>query len=430
MGKVALIATLDTKGPEVAYLRDRLGALGVETVVVDSGILGEPVGIVPDVSHQQLAARGGTSIEDLRAAGTRGRAVERMRILVTDWVRDSYAAGELSGGISVGGVGAVMGAAAIQALPVGVPKIVVAPTASGRHEFGPYVGTKDMMVVHSIVDIMGLGPVATTVFDNVAAAMAGMLRHGHTLPAPAPGARYVAATMLGNTTRGVGALKERLGRHGFETVVFHSNGVGGPAMEELAATGQFVGVVDYTTNEINDPLVGGIHDGGPDRLRTVGRLGLPQVLVPGCIDFSVWAAGSVPQAMQDRPVYDHNPEYTLVLATHDEKAEMGRIFAERVSETTAPAYIVMPLGGLSIPATPDGPFWDPAGDAEFLRELRAGIRSDILIETVDLHINDPALGRLVADRFAALITEALPTEALPTDALTADAAPLPIEENA
>ena len=402
MGKVVIVATLDTKGPEVAYLRDRLNALGVETLVVDSGILGEPVGIVPDVSHDELAGRGGITLAQLHASGTRGRAVETMRDLVKDLVRERYAAGEIVGGISVGGVGSVMGAAAIQELPVGIPKIVVAPTASGHHEFGPYVGTKDVMVVHSVVDILGLNPVATTIFDNVAAAMFGMLQHGHPLTPPEPGKQYVATTMLGNTTKAVGALKDRLAEDGIETVVFHSNGVGGPAMEELAAEGQFVGVIDYTTNEINDPLVGGIHNGGPDRLRRIGLLGLPQVLVPGCVDFSVWAAGSIPESMKDRPVYDHNPEYTLVRATHEEKAIMGRIFAERVNESTAEVRIVMPMRGLSIPATPDGPFWDPEGDALFLAALRENLRDDIPVREVDLHINDPELGRLVAELFLTL----------------------------
>ncbi len=408
MGKVVIVATLDTKGPEVAYLRDRLNALGLETLVVDSGILGEPVGIVPDVSHSELAGRGGITLAQLQNSGTRGRAVEAMRGLVRELVRERFEAGEIVGGISIGGVGSVMGAAAIQELPVGVPKIVVAPTASGHHEFGPYVGTKDVMVVHSVVDILGLNPVSTTIFDNVAAAMFGMLAHGHPLTRPTPGQRFVATTMLGNTTAAVGALKDRLAEHGIETVVFHSNGVGGPAMEELAGEGQFVGVIDYTTNEINDPLVGGIHDGGPDRLATAGRLGLPQVLVPGCMDFSVWAAGSIPESMRDRPVYDHNPEYTLVRATHEEKTQLGRIFAERVNETTAPALVIMPLGGLSIPATPDGPFWDPEGDALFLTALRENLRPDIPIETVDLHINDPELGRLAADRFLSLITKEKP----------------------
>lgn len=406
MGKVVIVATLDTKGVEVAYLRDRMNALGVETVVLDSGILGEPVGIVPDVSNAELAQFGGITLAELRDSGTRGRAIARMRDIVTTWVREHNAAGDLIGGVSLGGVGSVMGAAAIQQLPIGVPKIVVAPTASGHHEFGPYVGTKDVMVVHSVVDILGLNPVMTTVLDNVAGAMFGMLQQGHPLTPPAAGRKYVATTMLGNTTTAVGAVRDRLAEHGCETVVFHSNGVGGPAMEELATDGQFVGVIDYTTNEINDPLVGGIHDGGPDRLRRVGQAGLPQVLVPACIDFSVWAPASIPLDMRSRPAYEHNPEYTLVRATHEEKVTLGRIFAERVSEATGPALVIVPTQGLSIPATPGGPFWDPAGDLLFLEELRAHLRDDIEVRTVDLHANDPELGRIVADAFLELLTTA------------------------
>ncbi len=403
MGKVVIVATLDTKGPEVAYLRDRLNALRIETLVVDSGILGEPVGIVPDVTHDELARRGGITLAGLRASGTRGRAVDTMRDLVCAWVRERFAAGDLVGGIAVGGVGSVMGAAAVQELPVGVPKIVVAPTASGHHEFGPYVGLTDVMVVHSVVDILGLNPVLTTVLDNVAAAMRGMLDAGHPLDAPPAGKKYVAATMLGNTTKAVGEVQARLADAGYEVVVFHSNGVGGPAMERLMRAGQFVGVVDYTTNEIYDPMVGGIHDGGPERLSVAGRLGLPQVVLPGCNDFSVWAPATIPAALRDRPAYDHNPEYTLVRASHDEKRELGRVFAERLNTSIGPVHLIFPMRGLSIPATPDGVFWDPEGDALYLASLREHLRDDIPIETVDLHINDPELGRMAAERFLALV---------------------------
>ncbi|GAA1845216.1 Tm-1-like ATP-binding domain-containing protein [Microbacterium koreense] len=406
MAKVVIVATLDTKGPEVAYLRDRLHTFGVETLVVDTGILGEPVGITPDVTHADLALRAGSTIAEVQQLGTRGHAVEVMRTAARDLVTELFARGELRGGIAIGGVGSVMGAAAIQELPVGVPKIVVAPTASGHHEFGPYVGHTDVFVVHSVVDILGRNPVLTTVLDNVAAAMCGMLRDGHPLPPPTAGKRYVAATMLGNTTKAVEAVRDRLDAAGFETVVFHSNGVGGPAMEELIAAGQFVGVVDYTTNEITDPLVGGIHDGGPDRLTVAGRLGLPQVLVPGCVDFSVWAPTTIPDALRNRPMYEHNPEYTLVRASHAEKAEIGRIFAERVNSATGPVRVAFPTQGLSMPAVPGGEFWDPEGDEILLGAIRAHLRPDIPLETIDLHINDPALGRLVAERFLELMGSA------------------------
>lgn len=403
MPKIAIVATLDTKGPETAYLRDRIVALGMEALVIDVGIIGEPVGIVPDVTHAELAERGGMTISQLQNVGTRGRAVEIMRENVRGYVRERYEAGEIAGGISIGGVGSVMGAAAIQELPVGVPKIVVAPTASGHHEFGPYVGLKDVFVVHSVVDILGLNPVLTTVLDNVAAAMRGMLDQGSTLPEPPPENRTVAATMLGNTTAAVGAARDRMSAEGYETVVFHSNGVGGPAMEELIEQGQFAGVIDYTTNEIYDPLVGGIHDGGPNRLTVAGRVGVPQVLVPGCVDFSVWAPTSIPDHMRGRPMYEHNPEYTLIRATHEEKTQLGCIFAERVNESTGPVHIIVPTQGLSLPAKPGEVFWDPEGDALFLDALREHLRADIPIETVDLHINDPLLGELAAERMLRLL---------------------------
>ncbi len=292
---VVIIGTLDTKGPEIKYLRDRLRELGLDTTVVDSGILGEPLEIIPDIDHTEAAIYGGTTIDELRNAGSRGRAVEGMRKALKNLTLNLYQNGKLDAVISMGGAeGAVMGAAAMMVLPLGVPKVLVSPIASGYHFFAPLVGTADMMVVHSVVDILGLNPIACTIFDNVAAAVKGMIDHGHVLPKPEPGEKYVAMTMLGNTTTAVMAAKELLADYGYEAVIFHSNGVGGPAMEELAEENQFVGVIDFTTNEIYDPLVGGIHDGGPNRLKRIGQLGIPQVAVPGCIDFSVWNAGTVP----------------------------------------------------------------------------------------------------------------------------------------
>jgi uncharacterized protein (UPF0261 family) len=407
MGKnVVIIGTLDTKGPEIAYLRDRIQDLGLETTVIDSGILGEPLDIVPDISRAEAATYAGTTIEALQNAGSRGKAVHGMREALMALTLELYKGGKLQAITSMGGAeGAVMGAAAMMQLPVGVPKVLVSPIASGKHYFDPLVGTSDIMVVHSIVDILGLNPIAITIFDNVAAALKGLVEHGHELQKPSPSDRYVAVTMLGNTTRAVMALKERLAEAGYEAVIFHSNGVGGPAMEELAEAGQFVGVIDFTTNETYDPMTGGIHDGGPERLKLVGLLGLPQVVVPGCIDFSVFHAGSIPEVLQDRPVYDHNPEYTLVRASHDEMVALGHLFAERLNLTQGPLEIAVPTQGLSIPNVPDGPFWDPAADAAFLATLREEIRDEIPIKTFDRHVNDPQFGLEVADIFINLMKE-------------------------
>ncbi len=397
---VVLIGTLDTKGPEIAYLRDRLRALGLGTLVIDSGILGEPLDIIPDIDHSEAATYGGTTIEALQTAGSRGMAVRGMREALKVLTLRLYQEGRLDAIVSMGGAeGAVMGAAAMMVLPVGVPKVLVSPIASGYHFFEPLVGTRDMMVVHSVVDILGLNPIACTVFDNVAAALCGMIEHGHGLPKPKPGEQYVAMTMLGNTTTAVMAAKERLAVHGYEAVIFHSNGVGGPAMEELAADGQFVGVIDFTTNEVYDPLVGGIHDGGPERLEVIGGLGLPQVIVPGCIDFSVWNAGTVPEALRARPAYDHNPEYVLVRTSRDEMEQLGKLFARKLHAAKGPVHVAVPTEGLSIPNIPGGVFWDPESDALFLETLRRELRSDIPIQTFARHVNDPEFGCEVADLF-------------------------------
>ena len=401
MAKTAvLLGTLDTKGPEFAYLRDQLRALDLQTLVVDCGILGAPLHIVPDIDRAETTRHGGTTIGALQRARSRGRAVAGMRDALKSLVLTLYREGRLDAAVSMGGAeGAVMGAAALMQLPVGVPKVLVSPIASGKHYFDPLVGTTDMMVVHSVVDILGLNPIACTIFDNVAAAVSGMIEHGSRLPIPRDTDRFVAVTMLGNTTTGVMALKERLAGYGYEAVIFHSNGVGGAAMEELAEAGQFVGVIDYTTNEVNDPLVGGIHDAGQERLLRVGRVGLPQVIVPGCIDFSVFHANAIPEQLSARPVYDHNPEYTLVRTSHEEMMVLGDLFAERLNQAQGPLVVAVPTQGLSIPNVPGGAFWDPPADAAFLAALKADLREDIPVQEHNDHVNSPHFGRVVADLF-------------------------------
>jgi uncharacterized protein (UPF0261 family) len=404
MKTVLVIGTLDTKGPEIAYFRDRLQALGLHTLVADSGILGEPLDIVPDVTRAEVARLGDETIEALRHAGSRGAAVHGMLLGLQRLALSLYAEGRLHGVASLGGAeGAVLGASAMTCLPVGIPKILVTPIASGRRRFGPLVGTRDVMVVHSVVDILGLNPISTTIFDNVAAAMAGMLAHGHPM-APDDGRRRVAITMLGNTTRAVMLIRDALAAHDLDSVIFHSNGVGGPAMEELAEQGLFVGVIDYTTDELTDELVGGFHNGGPERLRRIGRLGLPQVVVPGCIDFSVHGRpDEVPAPLRSRPLYTHNPEFTLVRTLADEMATLGHTFAERLHDARGPVAVMVPTEGLSIPSVPGGVFWDPAADARFLEALQADIRPDIPVTTHPHHINDEAFAHAVAERFVDLL---------------------------
>jgi uncharacterized protein (UPF0261 family) len=402
---VLIIATLDTKGPEAAYIRDGLNRLGIKTTVIDTGILGEPLGITPDISHEDLAIFGGITLHELQNSGTRGRAVERMRTFVIEKVKELFSKGEVLGAIGIGGAeGSVMGAGALMTLPIGVPKLVLSPIASGRHEFGPLVGTSDMLVMHTVIDILGLNHISKTIYDNAVAVMAGLVNHGHELSKPPAGSKYVAVTMLGNTTTAVMALQKELEEAGFEVVTFHANGVGGPAMEELAEAGQFVGIIDFTPSEIVGTLVGGIHYGGPRRMKRAGVLGIPQILVPACVDFSVHHTTSIPDEFKDRPIYDHNPEFVLARCSKDEMSQLGAYFAECANSSVGPTEIVIPGEGYSIPNVPGGVFWDRDADAAFEIELMKNLKPEIAVEKLPLHANSKEFGIAVAQRFLSLIS--------------------------
>ena len=402
---VLIIATLDTKGPEAAYIRDGLNRLGIKTTVIDTGILGEPLGIIPDISHEDLAIFGGITLHELQNSGTRGRAVERMRTFVIEKVKELFSKGEVLGAIGIGGAeGSVMGAGALMTLPIGVPKLVLSPIASGRHEFGPLVGTSDMLVMHTVIDILGLNHISKTIYDNAVAVMAGLVDHGHELSKPPAGSKYVAVTMLGNTTTAVMALQKELEEAGFEVVTFHANGVGGPAMEELAEAGQFVGIIDFTPSEIVGTLVGGIHYGGPRRMKRAGPLGIPQILVPACVDFSVHHTTSIPDEFKNRPIYDHNPEFALARCTKEEMGKLGAYFAECANTSVGPTEIVIPGEGYSIPNVPGGVFWDRDADAAFESELMKNLKPEIAVEKLPLHANSKEFGIAVAQRFLSLIS--------------------------
>ena len=397
---VLVIGTLDTKGPEVAYVRDKLKEFGLNPYVIDVGILGEPIGITPDFSKAELAQYGGTTIEKVQNAGSRGAAVELMREFVVKKVSEMVANKEVIGGIGLGGAeGGVMTAAALMALPIGAPKIVISPIASGKHEFAPLVGTTDMMTMHSIVDILGLNDISKTIFDNAAAAVFGMIQKGHQLAKPKPGTKAVAVTMLGNTNTAITAMQPLMKEAGYELVVFHANGVGGPAMEELAEAGQFVGIIDFTPNEMAANLVGGIHVANENRLKVAGRLGIPQVVVPGCVDFVVFHAHTVPENLKDRPLYNHNPEYWLVRLNGDEMEKLAKKFADSLNQSKSAVKVAIPLKGLSIPNKPGGVFFDPAADKRFMDQMQNDLKDDIEVTSFDMHVNDAEFGKAVGKLF-------------------------------
>jgi uncharacterized protein (UPF0261 family) len=304
-----------------------------------------------------------------------------------------------------GAEGALLGAAAMHALPVGVPKLIVSPSASGRRAFGPFVGEGDVTVMHSVVDILGLNEISRAIFDNAAAAVVGMARDAGRAVQEL-GDMCVGITMLGQTTPGVMRVREALVRAGHEPVIFHANGVGGPAMETLAAAGALGGVIDYTLSELANSLMDGIHTTGPDRLRVAGRHGLPQVVVPGCVDFfNQGARDTVPERYRSRKSYFHNPVATLVRLTAQEETRLGRIVAERLNEARGPVRVVAPTRGFSLADAEGGDLWDPEADHAFLDSLREALRPDIPYESVDLHVDDDAFADLVAERYLTMTQE-------------------------
>ncbi len=404
--RIALIGTLDTKGAEIEYVRKGIRGLGGEPIVIDSGILGDASGSTADVTREQVAAAAGHHLDDIRKAGSRGRAVEMMREGVRAVCMRLHSEGRLQGALCLGGAeGALLGAYAMQALPLGVPKVIVSPSASGRRMFGPFTGSSDVLVMHSVVDILGLNPIAISVFDNAVAAVVGMATHAGRSPAGL-GGRSVGVTMLGQTTPGVMQLRDALERAGWETVIFHANGVGGPAMEALARQGALAGVVDYTLSELANSLMDGIHATGPERLTVVGEMGLPQVVVPGCVDFfNQGAPETLPARYQQRRSYYHNPVATLVRLEPDEMAELGSLVAKRLNGARGPVSVVAPTRGFSLSDTQGNALWYPEADAAFLRSLEASLRSGIAFERVDATVNDPAFADVVAERYLTITKE-------------------------
>lgn len=402
--QIVLVATLDTKGVEIDYVAERIQAIGGRPLTVDAGILGEPTGSAPDISREEVARAGGHELEELRTIGTRGGAVEGMCEGVRATFLDLWAARRLDGALCLGGAeGALLGAAGMHALPVGVPKLIVSPSASGRRAFGPFMGETDTTVMHSVIDILGVNAISRAVFDNAAAAIVGMARAAGE-PVGALGASTVAITMLGQTTPGVMRVRDRLAEGGLDSVIFHANGVGGPAMERLLEQGALGGVIDFTLSELANSVKDGIHAVGPERLTVAGRLGIPQVVVPGCVDFfNQGAPDTLPQEYRTRRSYFHNRVATLVGLTPDEMRELARTIAERLGAARGPVAVVAPTGGFSLSGVPGEPLWDAEANGAFLNTLRDALPATIDFELVDADVNAEQVADRVADRALALM---------------------------
>ena len=403
MPTVVLVGTLDTKGREYAFLADRIREHGVDVLLVDAGIVGEPL-VRPDVTREEVASAAGADVAALAAAGDRGAAVETMARGAAEVVKRLHAEGRLD---AIGGLGGSGGSAlatsAMRELPIGVPKLMVSTVASG--DTSPYVGSVDVTMMYSVVDIAGVNRVSARIMANAAGALAGMAKA--TVPDVGDDRPIVVASMFGVTTPAVTTARERLEELGYEVLVFHQTGAGGGSMEKLLEAGYAVGALDVTTTEFCDQVAGGVLAAVPERLESAGAAGLPQVVSLGALDMvNFGPLETVPERYKDRNLYVHNPTITLMRTTPEECREIARIVARKLNAATGPTVLYVPLGGVSMIATEGQVFHDPEADEALFSTLREELdTSKVEVHELELDVNDPEFALAMANRLHELLLD-------------------------
>ena len=400
---VLVIVTLDTKADEAAYLKRRIELHGCKALIMDAGILGGN-NFGGDIVRTEVAKAGGWVLEELVNQETHvriGTMIKGCAVLCAEL----YKKGAFQGVISIGGAqGTDIGTAGMRELPFGVPKFMVSTVASGRAIFGPYVGTKDVIMMHSVADIQGINFLTRTVFDNAVASVCGMLTKPpeEVNPDERP---PVALSMLGSTTAGAMRAHQILMDKGYNAIAFHQNGTGGIAMEDLIRENRFKAVLDINLHEIGDAVAGGLHGAIKDyRLTSAAETGIPQVIAPGSINYAVWGPEpSLSPKLRSQKYVIHNPQLTLVRITNDELVKTAEITAERISRSKGPVHVYIPLKGLSYYDQEGGGHWDPEANELFFKVLKKNLDSRIPYDELDMHINSPEFIDVVTEEFIRML---------------------------
>ena len=403
---ILMIGSFDTKGAEYAFLRERIVARGHRVLAVNTGVLDSTDLFPVDVEADEVAEAGGGDLKSLRDNKDRGEAMRVMSAGAPVVVKALYDDGKFDGVIGMGGTGGTsVITAAMRALPVGVPKVCVSTAASGNT--AAYVGSKDITMMPSIVDVAGINRVSRLIFSRAAGAVCGMVESE--APEGAEDKPIIAASMFGNTTDCVNACVESLSEKGYEVLVFHATGTGGKTMEALVSEGLVDAVLDITTTEWADTVCGGVFDAGPERLSAPGRMGIPHLIVPGCVDMANFGGmETVPQKYKDanRTFYEWNPSVTLMRTNVAENKKMGAIFAEKANAATGPVAFLIPLEGVSILDGEGERFCDREADGAMFETLKENLRPDIPVVDIDCNINDPAFAAKAVEMMEGLIQSA------------------------
>jgi uncharacterized protein (UPF0261 family) len=391
---------MDTKGPELAYLAHQVVSAGCRSILMDVGVHA-PGNIKADISAAQVAA---TIDEDIAAVRElpRGEAVQKMISAAAAKLKDLVESGEGHGVIGVGGSGGTtICAAAMRALPYGVPKFMVSTLASGNTRW--HVDISDVIMIPSLLDIGGLNPMLKMVLNNAAHGITGMVK-GHE-PYQASGRKVVSMTMYGTTTPGVSRARQVVEDSGFETWVFHASGVGGRTMEKLISMGRVQGVLDMTLAEIGAYLVGGLHDAGSNRLAAAIDAGIPQVLVPGAADTIVLPPrDQVPDKFKNRTLNFHNPTMTTMRTTLEENVAIAEFITEKLNQARGPVCLMLPRGGVSSIDRPGKIFYDPEANEALFDTLKDNLSAKIEIIEDDHHLDDPEFAIRVGEKMVSLLT--------------------------
>jgi len=399
---IAIAGTFDSKGTEYSYVKELIENFGVNTFTIHTGVY-EPA-FKPDVSNTEVAAEAGEDIKAIVAEGDRAWATEILSKGMEELVPKLFKEGKFDGIISFGGTGGTsLVTPAMRKLPIGIPKIMVSTVASGNTE--QYIGTSDIIMIPSVVDVAGLNSISTKIFSNAVFAIVGMVKYGNFKNIEKK--PLVAATMFGVTTPCVNFAREYLEKRGYEVLIFHATGVGGRSMEDLVRAGFIEGVLDLTTTEWCDEIVGGVLNAGSNRLEAAGQCGIPQVVSVGALDMVNFGGfESVPVKFKKRNLYKHNPTVTLMRTNMEENQVIGAKIAEKLNMAKGKTVLMLPLKGVSGIDAKNQPFYGAEEDAMLFKTLKDNIHKDTVeLQELDLHINDQAFAEAAAQKLIDLMNK-------------------------
>ncbi len=394
---IVCIATLDTKGLEIQYIKEIIEQRGHRVLLIDDGILGDPI-VPTDINREEVAKAAGSSLEEVRAIANEAKAVETMAGGLGKILKELYRSGKLDGVISIGGgMGTIMATAAMRELPIGVPKLVVSTKVAQSGVAKEYMGAKDITMVSSVADIAGLNRLTRKIAANAAGAIVGMVE---TQEIEVPDNPLVVMTMNGTTTKCGSKVMSILEREKYEVIVFHSIGVGGRALEEFVRNEPVKGVIELGLNEIGNELFGGLATAGPNRLEAAGEKGVLQIITPASVDFiNFLGPETVPPKFRNRKLIFHNPQATTVRLIDDEMRSLAGVIAEKLNHAKGPVKVLIPLRGFSSWDQQGKDFYNLEVDKIFIDSLKDRLHPSIMVSEIDAHINDDRFVDVVVEEF-------------------------------